>query len=320
MEHLSEYSAKYLLQMKVKEMPMLWEPYLPQVGLGCVAGASDTGKSAFLRQLAMCVASGGREFLGTPLHPWRQNVIYVSTEDDALATAYLLSKQNSELLMPEGNLISLTFLFDTTDLQRVLDAKLTNSPADLVVIDCFTDLYYGSINESNQVRTFLNTYSQLAQKHQCLILFLHHCGKRSEELLPSKHSLLGSQAFEAKMRVVLELRKDLEEICFKHLCCTKGNYLAEMEKSESLKLSFSPNLVFKSTGEHVPFEDLIKSTKTEKEKYERIRQMQQQGMTLDGIAREMNYSDKSGVSRFLSRYEKKHDVSTSFLADDETPF
>lgn len=137
MEYLSEYSAMYLLQMKVQEMPMLWEPYLPQVGLGCVAGASDTGKSAFLRQLAMYVTSGEGEFLGTPLHPRRQKVIYVSTEDDALATAYLLSKQNSELLMPVVNLINLTFLFDTTDLQRVLDGKLTYNPADLVVIDLF---------------------------------------------------------------------------------------------------------------------------------------------------------------------------------------
>ena len=51
MLHQSEYSAKFLLQQGVKEMPKLWEPYLPQVGLGCVAGASDTGKSAFLLRM-----------------------------------------------------------------------------------------------------------------------------------------------------------------------------------------------------------------------------------------------------------------------------
>ena len=258
---------------------MLWEPYLPQVGLGCVAGASDTGKSAFLRQLALCVACGRSEFLGTSLRPSRRSVIYVSTEDDDLATAFLLNKQNYELKIPIEELQHLTFLF-----------------------------------------TFLNAYSQLAQKHQCLILFLHHCGKRTEDLVPSKHSLLGSQAFEAKMRVVLELRKDLSDMTCKHLCCTKGNYLSEQDKSESMKLYFSPNLVFQNTGEHVPFEDLIKSSKAEKEKYKRIKQMQSEGYTMDEIAKMEKYSDKSGVSRFLSRYEKKYGCEILSMQLDETPF
>ena len=320
MLHQGEYSATFLLQQSIKEMPMLWEPYLPQVGLGCVAGASDTGKSAFLRQLALCVACGRSEFLGTSLRPSRRSVIYVSTEDDDLATAFLLNKQNYELKIPIEELQHLTFLFDTTNVQQVLDSKLTERPADLVIVDCFTDLYYGSINESNQVRTFLNAYSQLAQKHQCLILFLHHCGKRTEDLVPSKHSLLGSQAFEAKMRVVLELRKDLSDMTCKHLCCTKGNYLSEQDKSESMKLYFSPNLVFQNTGEHVPFEDLIKSSKAEKEKYKRIKQMQSEGYTMDEIAKMENYSDKSGVSRFLSRYEKKYGCEILSMQLDETPF
>ena len=320
MLHQSEYSAMFLLQQRVKEMPKLWEPYLPQVGLGCVAGASDTGKSAFLRQLALCVACGRSEFLGTSLRPSRQSAIYVSTEDDELATAYLLNKQNDELKIPIEELKLLTFFFDTTNLLQVLDKKLTERPADLVIIDCFTDLYYGSINESNQVRTFLNAYSQLAQKHQCLILFLHHCGKRTEELIPSKHSLLGSQAFEAKMRVVLELRKDVSDLTCKHLCCTKGNYLSEKDKSESVKLYFSPNLVFQNTGEHVPFENLIKSSRAEKEKYERIKQKQNQGYKLDDIAKEEGYSGKSGVSHFINRYEKKHGSDNLFQQLDDTPF
>lgn len=123
MLHQSEYSAMFLLQQRVKEMPKLWEPYLPQVGLGCVAGASDTGKSAFLRQLALCVACGRSEFLGTSLRPSRRSAIYVSTEDDELATAYLLNKQNDELKIPIEELKLLTFFFDTTNLLQVLDKK-----------------------------------------------------------------------------------------------------------------------------------------------------------------------------------------------------
>lgn len=52
-----------------------------------------------------------------------------------------------------------------------LDKRLSAKPADLVIVDCFSDLYMGSMNESNQVRLFLNQYSQLASKHKCLIIF-----------------------------------------------------------------------------------------------------------------------------------------------------
>ena len=89
-----EITAEYLLLQNVTEIPTLWGAYMQKVGLGCICGASDTGKSAFLRQLAMCVAADRDEFLGIPLHPIHRSVIYVSTEDDALATAYLLYKQN----------------------------------------------------------------------------------------------------------------------------------------------------------------------------------------------------------------------------------
>ena len=82
----------------------------------------------------------------------------------------------------------------------------------------------GSVNESNQVRLFLNQYSQLARKSKCLIIFMHNCGKRTEHFMPSKHNLLGSQAFEAKMRLVLELRTDIENVTYQHLCRVKGNY------------------------------------------------------------------------------------------------
>ena len=122
------------------------------------------------------------------------------------------------------------------------------------------------------------------------------------------------------MRVVLELRKDLADLTCKHLCCTKGNYLSEKDKSESVKLYFSPNLVFQNTGEHVPFENLIKSAKEDKEKYERIQQKRSQGYKLDDIAKEEGYSGKSGVSHFIKRYLTKYGGDDLLTQLDDTPF
>lgn len=300
----NEITGEMLLNRNILEIPSLLEPLLPKVGLACLAGSSDTGKSAFLRQLSMAVSAGQLTFLGMRLCSSHHSAIYVSTEDDETANAYLIGRQNKQLGLSPTALRGLRFIFDCENVVAELDKRLTAHPADLVVVDCFSDLYMGSMNESNQVRLFLNQYSQLANRHQCLVIFLHHCGKRTEHFMPSKHNLLGSQAFEAKMRLVLELRSDVADVTYKHLCCVKGNYLSADYKTESIKLQFSSFLTFTETGERVPFENLVPISSDNEVKYETIMQLKEDGLTLDEIAKKVGYSDKSGVSKFITRYEQ----------------
>jgi len=267
----NEITGEMLLNKNIKEIPTLLDPLLPKSGLICLAGSSDTGKSAFLRQLSMSVCAGLKTFLGMRLNAEHHSAIYVSTEDDETANAYLIARQNQDMKIDSTSLRGLRFLFDSEDVVLELDQRLSARPADLVVVDCFSDLYTGSMNEGNQVRQFLMQYSQLANRHKCLVIFLHHCGKRTEMFMPSKHNLLGSQAFEAKMRLVLELRSDIADVTYKHLCCVKGNYLSADYKSESIKLHFSEHLTFKATGERVPFESLIPVDTSREAKYQRAR-------------------------------------------------
>jgi hypothetical protein len=126
--------------------------------------------------------------------------------------------------------------------------------------------------------------------------------------MPSKHNLLGSQAFEAKMRLVLELRSDVADKTVKHLCCVKGNYLSADYKTESIKLLFSEFLTFRETGERVPFESLVPISGDEDDKYELVMEMKAEGQTLEEIAKTIGYKDKSGVSKFIARYEKKKGI------------
>jgi len=50
------YTGEQLLDLDIQEVPMLLEPLLPQEGVAAFAGSSDTGKSAFLRQLACAIS------------------------------------------------------------------------------------------------------------------------------------------------------------------------------------------------------------------------------------------------------------------------
>ena len=310
-------SAMDLLNRRIENIPCLVDPFLQKVGLACIAGSSDTGKSSLLRYLCMCIVSGETDFLGFNIQAKHKRAIYVSTEDDETAIAYLLNKQNRDMQVDPSMTQELRFIFDTDNLLQALDKLLSESPADIVCIDAFTDLYGRSMNESNQVRTFLNEYSQLAQKHQCLIMFLHHCGKRTEDGEPSKHNLLGSQAIEAKMRLVMELRNDITDTDLKHLCIVKGNYLPAEYKKESYQLRFTENMTFINTGERVPFENLSKVEDAGKQKYDLIKMYQTQGYTTGEIAEKVGYKSKGSVSKIIRKFENKAGVSVSFPQETE---
>ncbi len=294
--HSTMVSAADLLKKKTEQIPCLLDPIFPKVGLVALAGSSDTGKSSFLRQLAISVAIGEEQFLGFKLKMEYNRAIYVSTEDDENALSFLLYRSNKQLCHEPEDYQGLSFIFDTSDLLVKLDLILARNKADLVVIDAFADLYGKSMNDSNQVRTFLNDYNQVAQRHKCLVIFLHQTGKRTENLIPSKHNLLGSQGFEAKMRLVIELRSDPTDADKRHLCIVKGNYLSKEYKTESFVLTFNENFLFSITQERRPFEDLKADNKSEIK--ERVMDMKDQGKTQQEIAIELKISQPT-VSRYL---------------------
>jgi RecA-family ATPase len=297
----SYLTATSLLMRDIEEIPCLIEPILPRTGIVAIAGASDTGKSALLRQMAIDVCTNNN-FINFPINARYRRAIYVSTEDDETAVSYLLNKQNKELLLHPDELSELIFLFDTENLIDNLEKLLSEKPADLVVIDCFTDIYSRSMNQANEIRTFLTQFSQLANRYQCLVMFLHHTGKGRESDYPSKNNLLGSQAFEAKMRAVFELRNDLADDTKKHLCIVKGNYLPADFKKESYVLDFSENLVFRNTGDRCMFDLLVKNDDAKKEQYEKILSMKEAGYTYSQIAVELGYKSKGTISKIVNKF------------------
>ncbi len=291
------YTGKELLKRKSKKIPTLVDPIFPKVGVCALGGSSDTGKSSLLRQFALNVGTGQKSFLGFKLNSTYKKAVYVSTEDDEYATSHILHKANKKYKLKKGKYDGITFVFNTEILLVKLELMLSNQKVDLIVIDAFSDIYTNSMNDTNQVRTFLNDYSQLAQKHKCLIIFLHHTGKRTEDLEPSKNNLLGSQGFEAKMRLVIELRADQSDPKKRHLCIVKGNYLPQKYKKESYVLLFDEYQQFSMTDQRVLFEKLKKDNNGEV-KIE-VKKLKDSGKTQTQIAKELKISQPK-VSRILN--------------------
>ena len=250
----SMYDAFELYNLEIDDVPKLLDPFFQKVGLASLVGTSDSGKSTFLRQLSLSIVLQKETFIGCKLNCKSNKVIYVSTEDDSNSVSAAIRKQIQFLKEQDENLDfsllkNLKFIFDTENLLDILALSLQEEPCDLIVIDAFTDAFSKEINANTQVRQFLNEYDKLAKKHNCLIIFLHHIGKNTQKNTPSKDSIIGSQAFEAKMRCVIELRPNSHKENYKDLWVLKANFLDSSFKKKSYVLEMNEDLIFEETGE-----------------------------------------------------------------------
>jgi KaiC/GvpD/RAD55 family RecA-like ATPase len=250
-EEKSLYSAFELLNLNIKEVPKLVDPLFQKTGLASLVGTSDTGKSTFLRQLALSIVLKKEKFLDFKLNFTHGKVIYVSTEDGAHSIGSSIKKQiesikhvNDDLKLLEN----LKFILDTDKLFLKLNQIISKEPVDLIIMDAFTDIFTKELNSNTQVRTFLNVYDNLAKKNNCLIIFLHHTGKRTQHNSPSKDSIIGSQGFEAKMRAVIEIKPNKNNAHQKDLWILKSNFLEPSVKKNSYLLNFSDDMVFTNSG------------------------------------------------------------------------
>lgn len=277
-------SAETILEAKIGEFPMLLENILPMYGVVALAGSSDLGKSYFLQQLVGAVATNAKSFLGFKLDVNIPSAIYVSTEDDFYTMNSRLKNFKKQY---EGkSLKSLRFLFDYDNLAQEISAELTYKRASIVVIDTFSDVFNKAINDSIAVRGFLGEFRSIANQHECLIIFNHHCGKNNDNRPPSKDNLLGSQGFESSMRTVLELRQDLNNPDYRHLCVVKSNHVGKEFKYNSFELDYNFETGFKNTGNRVPFNELSSAKKGYNDPAikGRIFEMRNAGITIRDIA------------------------------------
>lgn len=318
----AKYSGLKLFKYDYENLPKLIDPIFPKVGVVSLVGSSDTGKSTFLRQLALSVAFGKDKFIGYEIQSSTQNVIYISTEDDPASTSISLKKQirgfYKDKEVPEELLNNIKFVFDFNlnedndkNLFKILEKDLLEIGADLIIIDAFTDIFSGDINSSTKVREFLNYFSNLAKTNNCLILFLHHTGKRTDKYTASKDNVLGSQAFEAKMRVLIELKHYPKEEFKRTLTITKGNYISSQIKKYSRILRFDEeNLLFFDEGQ-ILTSDIANLSKTYPKKEEvmtiikSLHSEKKPVREIETILKSKGYSiGKSTVSNYIQEIKK----------------
>lgn len=305
-EDKRRFTAWELMNQPLQEQDCLLDPILPRVGLVSLVGSSDTGKSMLLRQFAIDIVSHRTRFLAWALKANHFSVAMIVTEDGQSDSGYLLNKQASG--MPEEYGKRLTISFAPENALEEAGFLLSEQKRDVLVVDAWGDVAGIDTKDNGKVRIVLNEWHKLAIKYQCLIIFLHHTGKSTDTRAPSKHNTIGAQSFEAKMRCLVELRKDQNDENRRHFCIVKGNLLSQEYKSQSYVLDFNTDTFrFTYADERTPIDELayndipqVREKKTTPENYARAIQLQKEGHTLDSIAKQLNLANRGAVSKLLT--------------------
>ena len=290
--------ADVIKNKNYKEVEYLVDKLIPRGTLCALVGESDTGKSSLLRQLAVSMVYGDEDFLGFKMKSSCNNVLYVSTEDGEMATSVWLNKYFGQEKSEDDILSRLNFIFSTDGIISNLQDTVKKNCIDLIIVDSYADLFTGSMNNSNEVRGFLNQYDNLVNEFGTTVIFLHHTKKSSAGSRPNKNNILGSQGFEAKMRSVMMLTKDNDNKSHRHLCVVKNNYMPETNKSESFVLKFNEQLAFENTGERVDLDELI-----DEDYLKQAKELRDGGKSIRAITDELNSNgfnvSKSSIQRKL---------------------
>ena len=260
-DYKSWIKASVMMNSEKTEFDWLVDGLLPKTGLVVFYGAPDSGKSTALRQLCLSIIAS-KKWLGFKTNGTNLRAAFISTEDDKDALDVILKKQVNAMGFDKVHGDKLYFLFQAGDVLKELTSLLETSKAsdkswDIIIIDCFSDIFTLQANAANQVRVFLSSFHDLARTYETLIIFNHHSKKEAETRVPHKNNASGV-GLVSKARVAIEFRKDPLESNKRHLCVVKGNYLKDEIKENSYCLNFESGFHFERLPDDgKPFESLV---------------------------------------------------------------
>lgn len=236
------YHLGLLDEMRFSDDEYIIPGIFPYDSLCALVGGSDTGKSLFALQFAISYVVKN-DFLGMTVNGGKK-VLYVALEDSKNSIRRRVEKLSSELNTKEIARIKKSIFFNHTkeSICENIEQHLASHPeTGLVIVDTFAELAAGKdMNNAGDVRGILRPFHELSLKHEIAIIFTHHIGKSSEKDGGfSKLRIVGSQAFEASMRAVIEMKKCSNG--YHSIAIVKGNDIREDFKSSKTKLTLSLN-------------------------------------------------------------------------------
>lgn len=215
--------------------PIKWliKDFITENKVGSIVAKGSTGKSWFLLQLAVSIASG-EDFMGMH-NPSNNggNVLYIMGEEDkddihrrvsSIKDSYTkqngfkgkeIADKNLSFLCVNGRNVT---LIKESELLNDLKIYTKLQKPKLIILDPAIRFFEGDENNSNDATKFVEILEEL-KNMGTTVLFAHHTGKMMSDTL-DQHSARGSSAFidAARWNLVLKKinKKDANRYCFEN--------------------------------------------------------------------------------------------------------
>lgn len=197
---------------------------IPDEEVCALIGIDGVGKTQLMSQLAYCVGTKKKHFLGLNLNVKFGSALIVATEDSKKKFTKAIVKIATNI-DPDHNPdeVSVHFteagIFD--DMEKFMgeiERNLKIRKTDLVIIDALQDVFLlidGEINSNSHATKILSQFQNLCNKFQCSVIFIHHAAKTAikgkqdkGEFFLKKDDSQGAGRITQKPRTVLGLTHD----------------------------------------------------------------------------------------------------------------
>ena len=203
------------IEIKEKAIRWLWKGFLPKGKLTILAGDAGTGKSTLAFNLAATVTTGGAWADGSRCTQ-PGNVLIWSSEDDPADTikprlvAAGADPERYGVIDGTMDANRERMSFDPSrDIESLRQAIHAIGGVSLLIIDPIISAVAGDMHRANDVRRSLQPVVDFAQEFDCAVLGITHFAKDGKGK-SALHRVVGSQAFAAFARMVLNTVKDYE--------------------------------------------------------------------------------------------------------------
>jgi RecA-family ATPase len=252
------------LELPEEQDDFLWEPFISFDDLGFVYGQGGCNKSTFLRALAFHIVKGENSFMGFPLHPKHNRVIYFAFEDSQRRLKKIMHQMQEPWELADEDMNNIGFVYNTLDLYSNLEKTLEETPVDLIIVDPFTELGYRDTNSSDDTRRAIRRFREISSTYKCPVIFVSHPSKSSTKDGFGSNNMLGSVNQINSVRLAFEMKKKSGRK--RELKVTKGNYVPEEFEEKVFELEFDPETWNMTMTGEVKYEPVIRKYTVEEEK------------------------------------------------------
>lgn len=301
------HTAKSLYEMENTEYPFLLDNIIPKCSLSGIIAPSETGKSAILSQLALCIVKG-EDFLNLKNNADHKRVLWIATEENSAQISPRIKKQVETKVDAMENL---EYVLNAENVVEIIEKSCEVKHYDLIILDCYGDLNTQDTNSVSETRKFMNEYYKLSQKYKVAIMMAHHISKNASNSLLTKYSSMGSTGFVDKCRHVIGLEPPKSLAGNIKLKILKSNLVSLEQKNIVRELKFKDmKFELAQTNNSSTLEIAEEDVTTDKDRIiRRVLELKNEGMSNKAISEKLieegfeKGNSESSVRRVINEYE-----------------